>query len=274
MKKRPREIIRQAVYVIICLAIIISSMVIFIPQEKWQSNQYSISQSAEEGVAPIKYREALEIANVDNRPTVTSRGNINRTQPIEYTLYDLKLNDKVILTFDKIQDAKECKNEILEKTIELDFEIEERKSYTNDISTEDKIEEQKTDIIKEYKKPETFYPTVSTYISSYYGNRSMGWHSGIDIAGSYADPIYAYKNGEVISACYSGGYGNMILVQHEDGTETRYAHLSSILVSVGEYVYGGEKIGLMGSTGNSTGNHLHFEMIINNETVNPYNYIF
>lgn len=274
MKKRPREIIRQAVYVIICLAIIISSMVIFIPQEKWQSNQYSISQSAEEGVATIKYREALEIANVDNRPTVTSRGNINRTQPIEYTLYDLKLNDKVILTFDKIQDAKECKNEILEKTIELDFEIEERKSYTNDISTEDEIEEQKTDIIKEYKKPETFYPTVSTYISSYYGNRSMGWHSGIDIAGSYADPIYAYKDGEVISACYSGGYGNMILVQHEDGTETRYAHLSSILVSVGEYVYGGEKIGLMGSTGNSTGNHLHFEMIINNETVNPYNYIF
>lgn len=274
MKKRPREIIKQAVYVIICLAIIISSMVIFIPQEKWQSNQYSISQSAEEGVAPIKYREALEIANVDNRPTVTSRGNINRTQPIEYTLYDLKLNDKVILTFDKIQDAKECKNEILEKTIELDFEIEERKSYTNDISTEDEIEEQKTDIIKEYKKPETFYPTVSTYISSYYGNRSMGWHSGIDIAGSYADPIYAYKDGEVISACYSGGYGNMILVQHEDGTETRYAHLSSILVSVGEYVYGGEKIGLMGSTGNSTGNHLHFEVIINNETVNPYNYIF
>lgn len=274
MKKRPRGIIRQAVYIIICLAIIISSMVIFIPQEKWQSNQYSISQSAEEGVAPIKYREALEIANVDNRPTVTSRGNINRTQPIEYTLYDLKLNDKVILTFDKIQDAKECKNEILEKTIELDFEIEERKSYTNDISTEDEIEEQKTDIIKEYKKPETFYPTVSTYISSYYGNRSMGWHSGIDIAGSYADPIYAYKDGEVILACYSGGYGNMILVQHEDGTETRYAHLSSILVSVGEYVYGGEKIGLMGSTGNSTGNHLHFEMIINNETVNPYNYIF
>lgn len=274
MKKRPREIIRQAVYVIICLAIIISSMVIFIPQEKWQSNQYSISQSAEEGVAPIKYREALEIANIDNRPTVTSRGNINRTQPIEYTLYDLKLNDKIILTFDKIQDAKECKNEILEKTIELDFEIEERKSYTNDISTEDEIEEQKTDIIKEYKKPETFYPTASTYISSYYGNRSMGWHSGIDIAGSYADPIYAYKDGEVISACYSGGYGNMILVQHEDGTETRYAHLSSILVSVGEYVYGGEKIGLMGSTGNSTGNHLHFEMIINNETVNPYNYIF
>lgn len=274
MKKRPRGIIKQAVYIIICLAFIISSMVIFIPQEKWQSNQYSISQSAEEGVAPIKYREALEIANVDNRPTVTSRGSINRTQPIEYTLYDLKLNDKVILTFDKIQDAKECKNEILKKTIELDFEIEERKSYTNDISTEDEIEEQKTDIIKEYKKPETFYPTASTYISSYYGNRSMGWHSGIDIAGSYADPIYAYKDGEVISACYSGGYGNMILVQHEDGTETRYAHLSSILVSVGEYVYGGEKIGLMGSTGNSTGNHLHFEMIINNETVNPYNYIF
>lgn len=274
MKKRPRGIIKQAVYIIICLAFIISSMVIFIPQGKWQSNQYSISQSAEEGVAPIKYREALEIANVDNRPTVTSRGSINRTQPIEYTLYDLKLNDKVILTFDKIQDAKECKNEILKKTIELDFEIEERKSYTNDISTEDEIEEQKTDIIKEYKKPETFYPTASTYISSYYGNRSMGWHSGIDIAGSYADPIYAYKDGEVISACYSGGYGNMILVQHEDGTETRYAHLSSILVSVGEYVYGGEKIGLMGSTGNSTGNHLHFEMIINNETVNPYNYIF
>ena len=66
----------------------------------------------------------------------------------------------------------------------------------------------------------------------------------------------------------------MVLIQHNDGTQSRYAHMSSISVSKGQYVSCGQIIGHVGSTGNSTGNHLHFEIIINGKTVNPYNYIF
>ena len=66
----------------------------------------------------------------------------------------------------------------------------------------------------------------------------------------------------------------MILIQHEDGMMTRYGHLKSIYVNTGDYVTGGQIIGAMGSTGISTGNHLHFEIIIDNVNINPYNYIF
>ena len=130
--------------------------------------------------------------------------------------------------------------------------------------------------VNTYKKPTTHFPTNSHNVSSSYGDRSRGdFHTGIDLCGNKGDNIYAYKSGTVIKTQYSNkSYGNMILLQHSDGTQTRYAHLSSIVVSNGQYVNSGQVIGYMGSTGNSTGNHLHFEIIVNGNTINPYNYIF
>ena len=84
----------------------------------------------------------------------------------------------------------------------------------------------------------------------------------------------ASSGGRVVSAGWNGGYGYSVLIQHPDGRKTRYAHLSKITVSNGEYVTQGERIGLSGNTGNSTGPHLHFEMIINGSAVNPLNYIY
>ena len=130
--------------------------------------------------------------------------------------------------------------------------------------------------INKYKKPTTCFPTISHKVSSTFGKRSRGdYHTGIDLCGKYGDDIYAYKSGKVIKVQYSNvSYGNMVLIEHNDGTKTRYAHMSSIIVSNGQYVDCGQRIGYMGSTGNSTGNHLHFEIIINNKAVNPYSYIF
>ena len=95
-------------------------------------------------------------------------------------------------------------------------------------------------------------------------------HPGIDLAGSYGTPIYATADGTVIRAGWnSGGYGNLVELDHGRGITTRYGHMSAILVSAGEHVTRGEQIGRMGSTGRSTGNHLHYEVRIDNRPVNP-----
>ncbi|TGE37041.1 LysM peptidoglycan-binding domain-containing protein [Desulfosporosinus fructosivorans] len=110
-------------------------------------------------------------------------------------------------------------------------------------------------------------------INSPFGSRWGSVHTGIDIGGSTGTPFSAAAAGKVISAGWSGGYGNMILIDHGNGVQTRYGHSSKLLVSVGQKVTQGQRIGLVGSTGNSTGSHLHFEVILNGSTVNPLNYL-
>ncbi len=129
------------------------------------------------------------------------------------------------------------------------------------------------------------WPTRGAYaISSRYGYRSpsisgWGFHGGVDIiryGGSSGIPVVASASGTVVSVQRSwSGYGHMVLISHGGGISTRYAHMQagSISVRVGQYVYRGQQIGRIGSTGNSTGPHLHFEVIVNGSKVNPLNYI-
>lgn len=116
-------------------------------------------------------------------------------------------------------------------------------------------------------------PINGGYTSCAY--RGYRGHTGVDLAMSsaYGKPVYASASGTVISAGWSGGYGKMIKIRHSNGYETWYAHLSSIDVSTGATVYQGQHIGRIGSTGNSTGPHLHFELRINGKDVNPMKYI-
>jgi murein DD-endopeptidase MepM/ murein hydrolase activator NlpD len=97
----------------------------------------------------------------------------------------------------------------------------------------------------------------------------MRFHTGIDIAAPYGTLVKAADGGEVIKVGYFGGYGNAIVIYHGGGFATWYAHLSSIRVSVGQFVDRGQVIGLVGSTGWSTGPHLHFEVRINGEAKDP-----
>ncbi len=101
----------------------------------------------------------------------------------------------------------------------------------------------------------------------FHGRGAM--HGGIDMAGSHGEPIYASASGRVVRAERFAGYGNCIDIDHGKGIVTRYGHLASIGVNVGDSVIIGEKIGAMGSTGRSTGTHLHFEVRIDGKTVNP-----
>ena len=99
------------------------------------------------------------------------------------------------------------------------------------------------------------------------------YHKGLDFATAIGTPVKASCGGTVAKAGWGSGYGYVVYINHEDGRQTRYAHLSKILVKVGQKVQQGERIALSGNTGVSTGPHLHFELLINNKQVNPKNYV-
>ncbi len=114
-------------------------------------------------------------------------------------------------------------------------------------------------------------------VTSKYGYRyifgSYSWHSGVDIGAARGTNIVAADGGKVTYAGTRGTYGKLVIITHDDGSQTYYAHCSSILVKKGDKVYQGQTIAKVGSTGRSTGPHLHFEIRINGKTVNPLNYI-
>ncbi len=115
------------------------------------------------------------------------------------------------------------------------------------------------------------WPTVGHTITQYFSWR----HNGLDIANRVGTPIYAAGDGIVEIAAYgwNGGYGNTIVINHGGGKKTRYGHASKLFVKVGDEVTKGENIAAMGSTGHSTGPHLHFEILVNGARYNPLNYV-
>ncbi|WML29554.1 M23 family metallopeptidase [Neobacillus sp. OS1-32] len=117
------------------------------------------------------------------------------------------------------------------------------------------------------------WPTVGGYISSQMGYRWGKLHKGIDIARPSDRTIKAADNGVVVAAGWGSGYGNRIIIDHRNGFRTLYGHMSSLKVKAGQAVSKGMAIGIMGSTGNSTGVHLHFEVYKNGGLVNPLKYI-
>ena len=116
------------------------------------------------------------------------------------------------------------------------------------------------------------WPVNGTVVSGF-GMRWGRMHEGVDITASTGTPIWAAAAGTVIHSGWLGGYGNLVVVDHGDGLATAYAHASSILVSVGQSVAQGETIALVGSTGNSSGPHLHFEVRVNGVAVDPLFYL-
>ncbi|MCA0995590.1 DUF5930 domain-containing protein [Alloyangia pacifica] len=109
--------------------------------------------------------------------------------------------------------------------------------------------------------------------TSGFGRRWGRLHAGTDFAAPHGTPIYATADGVVIHAGWMSGYGRLVKIQHEFGIETRYAHMSRINVKVGQRVSRGQQVGAMGNTGRSTGTHLHYEVRVGGEPVNPMIYI-
>lgn len=110
---------------------------------------------------------------------------------------------------------------------------------------------------------------VQGRVTSHFGPRWGRMHNGMDIAAPTGTPVYAAAAGKVTYADWAGTYGQLVIIDHGNGIETRYAHNSQVLVRVGDEVQRGQRIALVGSTGNSTGPHLHFEVRVNDEPQDP-----
>ncbi len=124
----------------------------------------------------------------------------------------------------------------------------------------------------------TFRAPVHGRVSSRFGWRALSvngnhFHAGVDLAVPLGTPVHAARDGTVVKAGWGGTYGNVVFLDHGDGTQTRYAHLSRIEVRVGESLRQGDVLGLAGSTGASTGPHVHFELRFDGRAVDPLDYL-
>ncbi|MCR5302814.1 MAG: peptidoglycan DD-metalloendopeptidase family protein [Lachnospiraceae bacterium] len=191
------------------------------------------------------------------------------------------------LMADKEKEITEYENDIEGKEAaiaEYEAMIAEQDRIIKDI--ENAILAEKKRLLEENKKPIVYdggqfkWPAPSyTRISDDYGYRihpTLGteqFHNGVDMAAPSGSPILAAYDGEVIAASYSATMGNYIMIDHGDGLVTVYMHASSLGVSQGTMVTKGEQIGCVGSTGRSTGPHLHFSVRLNGSYVSPWNYL-
>lgn len=142
--------------------------------------------------------------------------------------------------------------------------------------------EKKLDMIEKTSNPK-FLPTIWAHLGKInnefgfrrnpFGGRSYEFHSGMDIDGDRGDMIVAPANGVVKTAGWKGGYGKFIEIDHGNGLLTRYGHLSRLNVSEGDTIQRGQLIGLVGSTGRSTGPHLHYELRLGEKAVNPRRFL-
>lgn len=122
-------------------------------------------------------------------------------------------------------------------------------------------------------------PVMKLSLTSNFGVRSDPFnggarmHKGIDIPGPVGTPVYATADGIVSRAGWASGYGNLVQISHGGGLETRYGHMSKLVAAPNSYVRRGQLIGLMGSTGRSTGSHLHYEVRVDGQAINPMPFV-
>ena len=213
---------------------------------------------------------------------------MQKDMEITYKYYEIAFEDEIIDSVDTKEQAEEIVNDLKKDDEKINLTINE-KITTNpeEIKTEEfevakskiteKVKEETEDVISKVEGIKISKLPVTGIISSRYGESSRlrrSTHTGLDIATSNGTPISVVADGTVTCAEYSGAYGNLVKVSHGNGVETWYAHTSKMYVKVGQEVKAGDIIAAVGSTGNSTGSHLHFEIRINGNHVNPQNYLY
>ena len=215
---------------------------------------------------------------------------------IMYKYYAVILNDETQTFVDSLEEAEQTVNQIKEEhkdeEITLDLKISE--NYTenlNEVSIETiqvaqaQVEEKVTALIEEEEKSKLpsingitlAVVPVSGRVTSRYGAVSRirsGAHTGTDIACTTGTDIKVVADGTVTFAQRNGSYGNLIKVDHGNGVETWYAHCSKLYATVGQQVKAGDVIAAVGSTGNSTGPHLHLEIRVDGVAINPQKYLY
>ena len=229
----------------------------------------------------IQIGEVLTLSEAVPYLTVTVK---QREYYVEDVMYDIEYTDSADLYKGdyKVVSSGEYGAADVVANVTYVNGVETERTILSSVTLKEPVTEQRLQGTKE--RP-TWYPTgtfrwpISGRITSGFGGRSSPGgigstnHQGIDIAGSYGTPVYAADGGTVTYAGWMGGYGYLVEINHGNGYVTRYGHNSSLTVSVGQHVYKGQQIARVGSTGNSTGNHCHFEVRYNGVARNPLNYL-
>ena len=213
---------------------------------------------------------------------------VEEASKVTYKLYAVTLDGKEKSIVNSLEEAEQIVTDMKEEYEEsVQFTIGIHEIYTEnpeeyktvnievaeaEVSEElQEIEDASVNGVYLAQKP------VSGIITSRFGSRESirsYAHTGLDIAAPYGTPIKAAAKGTVKWSGYKGSYGNLVIIDCGNGVEMYYGHCSKLYATVGEEVEPGDVIGAVGSTGNSTGNHLHFEIRVNGTQVNPQNYIY
>ena len=226
---------------------------------------------------------------------------VTKTGTTYYEYYTITLDGKEKASLAKYEDAKKVVDKLKKKDSNNIKKIGIVKEYEIKLAKFTEVAKVVDDLYE--KKPVVIKPVYSSYSSGYtrtnntsssivqlginlikptngiitsrYGYRSSGFHTGLDIANNTGTPIKAVAAGTVSFAGQTtSGYGKYIVINHGNGIETYYAHCSKLYVSKGDFVSAGETISAMGSTGNSSGPHLHLEIRKDGQTQNPQNYLY
>lgn len=223
-----------------------------------------------------KIDDAKVLAKVEEKTTIT------------YEYYAVTIDGKQKSVVNSLEEAETIVAEINEKyedSVDFNIGIVELYSKNSDEYKTVEVATAERKVSKELQKiadssvngVHLAQKPITGIITSRFGSRESIRsfpHNGLDIAAPYGTAIKAAANGTVTKSAYTGSYGNLVVINCGNGVEIYYGHCSKLLVNVGDKVKAGDIIAKVGSTGNSTGNHLHFEIKINGVSVNPQNYIY
>ena len=217
---------------------------------------YAILENQEEKIYVPNFAQAEEIVNKLKEKNSSNMSNITISEKYETELKEMVgIDDAVNKLYVK------PKNVV----------VASKKTSSGSVNTSTNISSTKVNLGISLTKP------VSGIISSRFGSRSSvrsSAHTGLDIATSTGTPVSAAAGGTVTFSGWKGSYGKLIVITHSNGIQTYYGHCSQLYATAGQTVSQGQKIAAVGSTGNSTGPHLHFEIRVNGVAYNPQNYLY
>jgi murein DD-endopeptidase MepM/ murein hydrolase activator NlpD len=260
-------------------------------QEQYKTAILPRGKKEKQSLASVSFKEDVTVqpANVEVSKVLTVKDAVDKVTKKknaklsvvtkEKEVYKEKYNKKV--KYVKTDSLYEGQTKVKTKAKKGIRKVDAMVTYTNGKETDREIVEQ--DVIKEAvaktvlvgtKEANTFVmPMKNMNLSSPFGSRWGRQHAGVDLTTPIGTPVMASRGGKVTYASWMSGYGYCVFIDHDNGYVTKYAHLNSINVSVGQKVSQGQVIAQSGNTGRSTGPHLHFELIKNGVPVNPMNYI-